>query len=133
MAETRLRQLERRFRATGSVEDEAAYLQERVRVGDLGERSLELAAYLEHPAARLACSLRKERREGLLVRLARALTGQAPEFRRWSRGLVGYGKQPALRGGPSWLPGSRSQCGSGGLGGKAIRVWRGRSPEQSSG
>ena len=40
MSEEHLRELERRFQESGSVEDEAAWLLERVRVGDLdqGER-----------------------------------------------------------------------------------------------
>jgi hypothetical protein len=35
MSDERLRELERRWKETGSVEDEAKYLAERVRVGDL--------------------------------------------------------------------------------------------------
>ncbi len=45
MSDSKLRELERRWRETGSVEDEAAYLRERVRVGDLTEERLEVAAY----------------------------------------------------------------------------------------
>ena len=51
MSDQKLRELERRWRETGSVEDEAAYLRERVRVGDLTQERLELAAYLGHAAA----------------------------------------------------------------------------------
>lgn len=54
MSDERLRELERRFKETGSVEDEAAWLGERVRIGDLDEKRLRLAGYLGHPAA-LAC------------------------------------------------------------------------------
>ena len=54
MSDSRLRELERRFRKTGAVEDEAAYLLERVRVGDLAQEKLELAAYCGHEGARLA-------------------------------------------------------------------------------
>ena len=44
MSDARLRELERRWRESGSTEDEAAYLRERVRVGDLTQERLELAA-----------------------------------------------------------------------------------------
>ena len=43
--DSRLRELEREWKGTGSVEDEAAYLLERVRVDDLAKEKLELAAY----------------------------------------------------------------------------------------
>lgn len=49
-----LREQERRFRATGDVRDEAAYLLLRVRGGDLARKRLELAALLGHRAAILA-------------------------------------------------------------------------------
>jgi hypothetical protein len=51
VSDERLRVLERRWKETGSVEDEAAWLRERVRVGDLSENRLEVAAYLGHLAA----------------------------------------------------------------------------------
>ncbi|MBL4846492.1 MAG: hypothetical protein JKY65_13275, partial [Planctomycetes bacterium] len=44
MADQVLRQIERRFRETGSSDDEAAYLQSRVRAGDLDPTRLRLAA-----------------------------------------------------------------------------------------
>ncbi|MCW8137456.1 MAG: hypothetical protein KIT58_00955 [Planctomycetota bacterium] len=52
MSDTRLRELERRWNETGSPDDEAAYLLERVRVGDLTQERLELAAYCGHEGAR---------------------------------------------------------------------------------
>ncbi|MBX3467761.1 MAG: hypothetical protein KF878_12830 [Planctomycetes bacterium] len=52
MSDTKLRDLERRWRETGSPDDEAAYLLERVRVGDLTQERLELAAYCGHEGAR---------------------------------------------------------------------------------
>ena len=57
MADARLRDLERRFRASGSVEDEATWLRARVQAGELEQSRLELAAYCDHPAAvaALAC------------------------------------------------------------------------------
>ena len=43
MTDSRLRELERRFQATGSVEDEAAWITERLRVGELARERVELA------------------------------------------------------------------------------------------
>ena len=54
MSDAKLRELERKWKESGSVEDEAAYLRERVRVGDLTQERLELAAYCGHGAASLA-------------------------------------------------------------------------------
>lgn len=55
MSDADLRELERRFRATGSVEAEAAWLGARVQAGQLERSKLELAAFLADPASRLAC------------------------------------------------------------------------------
>ncbi|MCA9630804.1 MAG: hypothetical protein KC766_24210 [Myxococcales bacterium] len=52
MTDSQLRELERRFRASGSAEDEAAWLRARVQAGELERSSLELAAYLGSEAAR---------------------------------------------------------------------------------
>ena len=46
-----LRELERRFRESGSVEDEAAWLSARVKAGELDEDKLHLAAHLGYEAA----------------------------------------------------------------------------------
>lgn len=54
MSDERLRELERRWKETDSVEDEAAYLLERVRIGELTQERLELAAYCGQEASRLA-------------------------------------------------------------------------------
>ena len=51
MSDAKLRELERQWRESGSIEDEAAYLRERVRAGDLTQERLELAAYFGHAAA----------------------------------------------------------------------------------
>lgn len=51
MSDERLRELERRFRASGSVEDEAAWLRARVQAGELSSEKLELAAYCGWEAA----------------------------------------------------------------------------------
>ena len=52
MSDGRLRDLERRFRSTGTTVDEAAWLAERVRVGELPAGRVELAALLGSEAAR---------------------------------------------------------------------------------
>src|SRR5687768_1848904 len=54
MSDTKLRDLERRWKETGTAADEAAYLLERVRVGDLTEERLRVAASCGHEAARVA-------------------------------------------------------------------------------
>ena len=51
MADTRLRALERRA-ATGTLEDAAALLRERLRVRQVDREHVKLAAYLGHPVAR---------------------------------------------------------------------------------
>ena len=50
----RLRELERRWKETRSVEDETAYLVESARTGVLTRAALEAAAALGHPAAQVA-------------------------------------------------------------------------------
>lgn len=50
-----LRALEHRWRASGSPEDEVAWLRERLRRGELDTRKLLLPAYLGYPAARALC------------------------------------------------------------------------------
>ncbi len=54
MGDERLRELERRFVATGAAEDGAAWLLERVRAGDLTRTRLEVAALCGHAGALLA-------------------------------------------------------------------------------
>jgi hypothetical protein len=61
MTDERLRELERRWKESGSVEDEAAYLLERVRVGDLDQERLQLAAYCGHSAAAHATGVASDR------------------------------------------------------------------------
>lgn len=51
MSDARLRDLERRWRDTRAVSDEAAYLVERLRAGDLDPERLRVAARCGHPAA----------------------------------------------------------------------------------
>lgn len=54
MSDARVRDAERRWRESGAVADEAAWLRERVRSGALDDARLRLAAYVGHPASRLA-------------------------------------------------------------------------------
>jgi len=54
MGDERLRELERRWRESGSPESEAGWLLERVRLGELDSLMLDLAAHLGHPGARIA-------------------------------------------------------------------------------
>ena len=53
MADT-IRELRRRWRESGAVDDEARWLQARLRAGDIPRARLELAAFLDHPAAQAA-------------------------------------------------------------------------------
>lgn len=54
MSDEALREAERRWRATGHVEDEARLLLEQLRAGQLSAERLELAAYCGHGAALVA-------------------------------------------------------------------------------
>ncbi len=54
MTDARLREAERRFAASGSVEDEGALFRERLRVGLIPRAHVDLAACLGDPAARAA-------------------------------------------------------------------------------
>ena len=54
MGDSRLRELERRWRDTASLDDEAAWLRERARSGDLLKSDLYFAARLGHTAATIA-------------------------------------------------------------------------------
>ena len=78
MSDQRLRELERRWRENGTDSDQAAWLLERVRAGLLTDDRLALAAYAEHPAARLALEGQPPTRAGLSawVRGLRRLEGE---------------------------------------------------------
>jgi hypothetical protein len=58
VSDQRLRELERRFRATGDAQDEAAWLAERMRLEPGLESRLAAAACAGHPAARAVLALR---------------------------------------------------------------------------
>lgn len=80
------RELDRRWKETGSPEDEAALLLNRARAGDLSREQLKLAAYLEHPAAGLALNQLDEP------------TPEAPEgAQEWYKHLRQFGNEAALR------------------------------------
>lgn len=51
MTDSRLQELKRAWETSRSVDDEVAYLRERVRVGDLAQEQLEIAAYCDYKAA----------------------------------------------------------------------------------
>jgi len=51
VSDARLRDLERAWRESGALEDELAWLGERVRAGELSEERLRLSASFGHPAA----------------------------------------------------------------------------------
>jgi hypothetical protein len=53
VTDSSLRELERRFRASGSVEDEAAWLRARLQAGELSEGRLCLARFCQHAAAQI--------------------------------------------------------------------------------
>lgn len=57
MSDEVLRALERRWRETGSLEDEGAWLRERVRAGTLPRRTLEILAELGNSGPRVALGL----------------------------------------------------------------------------
>lgn len=69
MTDTYLRTLERRFRSSGAVEDEAAWLHERVRLGDLTRQRVELAAFCDHSGSRAALGVESPPRLGSLARV----------------------------------------------------------------
>lgn len=57
MSDARMRELERKWKQSGSAEDEAAYLLERVRIGGIPQIHLDALADFGDPAAMLAVSV----------------------------------------------------------------------------
>lgn len=98
MTDARLRELERRRDVTGSVDDGAAYLRERVRRGDLDERRLRLAAHLGHEAAG---ALVPAREHDLALPWAEALFGFGRTLVPGS-GLPGARPGAPVFAGPDW-------------------------------
>lgn len=98
MSDQRLRALERRWRETGSIADEADYLLERVRVGELEQEWLELAASCGHAAAVRATNRRETPEPGPQV--LEALLDRAAARSPALLGRLGYALLAPLR--PSW-------------------------------
>ena len=86
MTDPETRGLEARWRETGHVEDEAAWLQARVRAGELEASRLEIAAALGHPAALAALGPGEAERLGAGARLRR-LFFAPPAETAWRAGL----------------------------------------------
>jgi hypothetical protein len=104
VSDATLRALERRWRESGSVADEAAWLTARSRAGDLAREHLELAAYCGHAAARQAVGEEETiARASYLGDFAavRVALGEPLEsvqdLRAWLRGLVSWGDEVCAR------------------------------------
>lgn len=91
MTDTHLRQLERAANQ-GDVEARARLLCERVRMGDLSEDRVRLAAYLGDPGARLHLGEQAPELPAI-----RARAGLELNQRRWVTGLRAYGKEWLVR------------------------------------
>lgn len=85
MSDERLRELERKWKESGSVEDEAAYLVERLRVGGLSQEALDLTVFMNHPASRIAVG------NPILT----APRGRSPL--EWGEMVVNAGKETVIR------------------------------------
>lgn len=100
MSDERLKTLEQRFRESGQVDDEAAWLVERIRVGGLSRAQLNLAASLGHPAARAALG---RPRDHDLARALEAMRGAERELRvRVALALARFLQERLQR--PEWGP-----------------------------
>jgi len=97
MSDERLRELERRWRESGELDDEVAWLAERVRAGELSPRALELAAHLGHEAAgRLSPASEVLIQAGQLA--YGKLLGPPTELHQLGAELETFGQEAALRG-----------------------------------
>lgn len=98
MSDDRVRRLERRFRETGAAEDEAAWLQARVRAGELAPERLLLGDHLARAAEDpLEWFLGLERWGEEALRRAR-LAGVAALVGLWEEEATGGDLRPLLRG-----------------------------------
>ena len=102
MSDSELRDLERRA-AQGERPAEAKLLLERVRRGELGQDQLQLAAYLEHPAARLALEgdelqAGAAKGGGWVKNLLRRRRDDASQLAEWAQGLAPWGQRLVVRG-----------------------------------
>lgn len=89
MTDSHLRDLERRFRASGSVEDEAAWLRARVQAGELSQERLELASALGHRGSELASGTASVPTSEALSRL-----GKGAEARARAACALGHAARP---------------------------------------
>lgn len=85
VTDTRLRELERRYKQSGTVKDEAAWLLERVRAGELTDAQLQLFALLGHQGAASAVGTVPDR--PTRVDLEPLLLGTGDESPAWLRQL----------------------------------------------
>lgn len=103
MSDAALRELERVWRITHLVDDEAAYLRARLRTGNIGAEQLRLAAYCGHPAALRVAPV--EPVDFMVWRLSRSTNEFAASrgvilvglFDRWVNGLQEWGEPVLLR------------------------------------
>ena len=95
MSDQRLRQLERRWRETGATHDEAAFLLERVRTGQLDQENLALAAYCGNTGAMAAMEEAAPERPDGLEEWVRGLA-------RWRFGLARAAETAADLSLPIW-------------------------------
>lgn len=82
MTDARFRELERRWQEGASLEGEARYLLERVRVGDLSAERLRLASHCGHEGAKRALG---------------ALADEEPLLCDWCFALTEWGREAAVR------------------------------------
>jgi len=95
MTDSRLQQLERAWEASGSPEDEAAYLRERVRVGELSRERLELAAYCRHEGAEVV--LGSPTQAQLSLAYSEYLEESGDSFAAWFQGVSSWGRVVAFQ------------------------------------
>jgi hypothetical protein len=89
MADEELRALERRWRSTGAVDDETAFLAAKLRAGLFDEQRLRLAAFVGDPAAALVAGCEAAPRD-LLTRMP----GQLWQY---MMGVEAWGTRAAVR------------------------------------
>ena len=92
--------MERRWRESGELEDEVAWLAERVRQGSLSQRALTLAAHLGQPAAAVLVEkpqLPPGRRSPHTF--VRRFVPWQSEIDRWGAALIDFGQEASLRAG----------------------------------
>jgi hypothetical protein len=114
VSDERLRQLERRFKETGSAVDEARWLAERLSVGELTEERLALAAHAGSEAARIA--------------LADAAPTPEDDVELWCQAFERFGFSVCFRAAlgmldPPLLAASASVLGGGDASARAVRAF----------